>query len=38
MNLIKIESEVSKKLVILYDKETLKHASTKQNPENPQRL
>ena len=38
MNLIKIESEKPQQLVILYDNETLQHSSSKNHPENPQRL
>lgn len=35
---MKIESQRPEPLVILYDNETLKHASVKSHPENPQRL
>ena len=38
MDLITLKSEHPKELVILYDRETLKHHSTKIHPENPMRL
>lgn len=39
MGLIKIESQNPQpQVVVLYDRETLKHHSTKAHPENPTRL
>lgn len=38
MGCLTIKEDEPKQLVILFDRETLKHHSTKQHPENPDRV